>query len=250
MPFFPDVYPPSAEFAAQANAGADLYAAAENDRLGFWAEQARRLHWHTPFTEVLDWSDAPVAKWFADGELNVAYNCVDRHVLDGHGDQVAIHWEGEPGDSRDVTYSDLLADVSQAANTLTELGLASGDRVAIYMPMIPEAIVSMLACARLGLTHSVVFAGFSATALRSRIDDAEAKLVITTDGQWRRGKPAPIKDTVDEAVDGAAGSAFENAAASVEHVLVVKRTDSEVSWTDGRDLWWHETVEKASKEHE
>lgn len=234
-------YAPSAEFSAQANAGAELYAAAEEDRLGFWAEQARRLHWHTPFTEVLDWSDAPVAKWFADGELNVAYNCVDRHVVDGHGDQVAIHWEGEPGDSRDVTYADLLADVSQAANTLTDLGLVSGDRVAIYMPMIPEAIVSMLACARLGLTHSVVFAGFSATALRSRIDDAEAKLVITTDGQWRRGKPAPIKDTVDEAVDGAA---------SIEHVLVVKRTDSDVAWTDGRDLWWHETVAKASKEHE
>ncbi|MBY4112110.1 acetate--CoA ligase [Rhodococcus fascians] len=234
-------YAPSAEFAAQANAQADLYAAAEKDRLAFWAEQARRLHWHTPFTEVLDWSDAPVAKWFADGELNVAYNCVDRHVLDGHGDQVAIHWEGEPGDSRDITYSDLLADVSQAANTLTELGLVSGDRVAIYMPMIPEAIVSILACARLGLTHSVVFAGFSATALRSRIDDAEAKLVITTDGQWRRGKPAPIKDTVDEAVDGAA---------SIRNVLVVKRTDSDVAWTEGRDLWWHETVAKASKEHE
>ncbi|MEO7077973.1 MAG: AMP-binding protein, partial [Rhodococcus sp. (in: high G+C Gram-positive bacteria)] len=205
-----ETYPPSAEFAAQANATADLYDVAAKDRLAFWAEQARRLHWHTPFTEVLDWSDAPVAKWFADGELNVAYNCVDRHVLDGHGEQVAIHWEGEPGDSRDLTYGDLLAEVSQAANTLTDLGLVSGDRVAIYMPMIPEAIISILACARLGLMHSVVFAGYSATALRSRIDDAEAKLVITTDGQWRRGKPAPIKDTVDTAVDGAK---------SVEHVL-------------------------------
>jgi len=236
-----DSYPPTAEFAAQANATSDLYAEAEQDRLAFWAKQARRLHWHTPFTEVLDWSDAPVAKWFADGKLNVAYNCVDRHVLDGYGDQVAIAWEGEPGDSRDVTYSDLLAEVSQAANTLTDLGLVPGDRVAIYMPMIPEAIVSILACARLGLTHSVVFAGFSATALRSRVDDAEAKLVITTDGQWRRGKAAPIKDTVDQAVDGAG---------SIEHVLVVKRTDSEVSWTDGRDLWWHDTVAQASKEHE
>jgi acetyl-CoA synthetase len=237
----PHPYPPSAEFAAQANATADLYADAEKDRLAFWAEQARRLHWHTPFTEVLDWSDAPVAKWFGDGELNVAYNCVDRHVEGGHGDQVAIHWEGEPGDSRDVTYGDLLAEVSQAANTLTDLGLVAGDRVAIYMPMIPEAIVSILACARLGLTHSVVFAGFSATALRSRIDDAEAKLVITTDGQWRRGKPAPIKETVDSAVDGAA---------SIEHVLVVKRTDSDVAWTEGRDLWWHDTVAQASPEHE
>ncbi|TJZ76488.1 acetate--CoA ligase [Rhodococcus oryzae] len=234
-------YPPSAEFVATANAGPELQAAADADRLGFWADQASRLHWHEPWSEVLDWSDAPVAKWFVGGKLNVAYNCVDRHVLDGHGDQVAIHWEGEPGDSRDVTYNDLLAEVSRAANTFTELGLVAGDRVAIYMPMVPEAIVSMLACARLGLTHSVVFAGFSASALRSRIDDAEAKLVITTDGQWRRGQAAPLKTAVDTAVDGAE---------SVQNVLVVKRTDIDVEWTEGRDLWWHETVATASPEHE
>ena len=186
-------YPPSPEFVAQANTDSSIYERAQADRLGFWAEQADRLHWTTPSEQVLDWSDAPVAKWFVGGKLNVAYNCVDRHVLAGNGDQVAIHLEGEPGDTRDLTYNDLLAEVSKAANTFTELGLVAGDRVAIYMPMIPEAIVTMLACARLGLTHSVVFAGFSATALRSRIDDAEAKLVVTIDGQWRRGKAAPSR---------------------------------------------------------
>ncbi|MDH6680887.1 acetyl-CoA synthetase [Rhodococcus sp. LBL1] len=237
----PEVYPPSAEFTATANAGPELQAEADRDRLAFWDAQARRLDWATPWTEVLDWSDAPVAKWFVGGSLNVAYNCVDRHVLAGNGDRVAIHFEGEPGDSRDITYSDLLAEVSRAANTFTDLGLVAGDRVAIYMPMIPEAIVTMLACARLGLTHSVVFAGFSATALRSRIDDAEAKLVVTVDGQWRRGQAAPLKPAVDEAVDGAA---------SVQNVLVVKRTGADVDITAGRDLWWHDTVEKASPVHE
>ncbi|NMN98230.1 acetate--CoA ligase [Antrihabitans stalactiti] len=237
-----DVFPPSPEFAATANAGPELAAAAEADRLGFWADQAARLHWHEPFTEVLDWTDAPVAKWFVGGKLNVAYNCVDRHVLDGHGDQVAIHWEGEPGDSRDLTYNDLLAEVSRAANYFTELGLEAGDRVAIYMPMIPEAIISMLACARLGLTHSVVFAGYSPTALRSRVDDAEARLIVTTDGQWRRGKSAPLK----EAVDGALADGEH----SVEHVLVVRRTGMDVPWTEKRDAWWDDTVAVASPEHE
>ncbi|GAB4582566.1 acetate--CoA ligase [Nocardia sp. IFM 10818] len=238
-----DAYPPSAEFAASANADASLYDRAAADRNAFWAEQARRLHWHQPFTEVLDWSDAPVARWFGDGKLNVAYNCVDRHVLDGHGDQVAIHWEGEPGDSRALTYRDLLAEVSKAANYLTELGLNAGDRVAIYMPMVPEAIVSMLACARLGLTHSVVFAGFSPSALRQRVDDAEARLVITTDGQWRRGKPAPLKAAVDEALAADGDS-------TVEHVLVVRRTGIDTPMTEGRDLWWHDTVANAPDQHE
>ena len=235
-------YAPSAEFAAQANAGPELAEAAAADRDAFWAEQANRLHWHEPFTEVLDWSDAPVAKWFAGGKLNVAYNCLDRHVEAGNGDRVALHWEGEPGDSRAVTYTDLLAMTSQAANYFTEIGLVAGDRVAIYLPMLPEAIATMLACARLGLTHSVVFAGFSATALRQRIDDAQARLVVTSDGQWRRGKPAPLKSIVDEAVDGAE---------SVEHVLVVRRIGDDapdLSWHD-RDVWWHETVEQASPEH-
>ncbi|MFD0361883.1 acetate--CoA ligase [Nocardia sp. GCM10030253] len=240
-----DSYPPTPEFATAANADAALYQRAEADRDAFWAEQAGRLHWDQPWTQVLDWNDAPVAKWFVDGKLNVAYNCVDRHVLDGHGDQVAIHWEGEPGDAKDITYRELLAEVSRAANYLTELGLESGDRVAIYMPMVPEAIVSMLACARLGLTHSVVFAGFSPTALRQRVDDASARLIITTDGQWRRGKSAPLKEAVDEAL-----YANGDVPHSVEHVLVVRRTNIEVPWTEGRDVWWHETVAQASPEHE
>jgi acetyl-CoA synthetase len=240
----PSTYPPSAEFAAAANATADLYAEAERDRLAFWGEQANRLSWATPFTEVLDWSGAPFAKWFVGGKLNVAYNCVDRHVEAGHGDRVAIHWEGEPvGDQRTITYAELKDEVCKAANAFTELGLVAGDRVAIYMPMVPEAIVAMLACARLGAMHSVVFAGFSASALRARIEDAEAKLVITTDGQYRRGKAAPLKAGVDEALDGLAQ------ASPVEHVLVVRRTGMDVPWTEGRDLWWHESVAKASTDH-
>ncbi|MGW6730166.1 acetate--CoA ligase [Nocardia sp. NPDC055029] len=239
-----NAYPPSAEFAADANCDASLYDRAAKDREAFWAEQAGRLHWVEPWTRVLDWDNAPFARWFVDGKLNIAYNCVDRHVLDGYGDQVAIHWEGEPGDSRDITYADLLADVSRAANYLTELGLVAGDRVALYMPMVPEAIVAILACARLGLTHSVVFAGFSPSALRQRVDDAEAKLVVTTDGQWRRGAAAPLKTAVDEAL------AADGGARSVEHVLVVRRTNIEVPWTEGRDLWWDETVSNASPEHE
>ncbi|MBL1080217.1 AMP-binding protein, partial [Nocardia sp. 2] len=238
-----DSYPPSAEFTAAANTTGALADRATADRDAFWAEQAGRLHWDEPFTRVLDWDDAPFARWFADGKLNVAYNCVDRHVVDGHGDQVAIHWVGEPGDAVDITYSELLAGVSRAANALTALGLVAGDRVAIYMPMVPEAIIAMLACARLGLTHSVVFAGFSPSALRQRVDDAAAKLVITTDGQFRRGVAAPLKTAVDEALSADGG------AKSVEHVLVVRRTGIEVPWTEGRDLWWHETVAQASDLH-
>jgi acetyl-CoA synthetase len=238
-------YPPSADFAAQANAGEKLYREAEQDRLAFWAKQANRLSWSKPFDQVLDWSDAPFAKWFTGGTLNVAYNCLDRHVQAGHGDRVAIHWEGERvGDSRTITYSDLQTEVCKTANALSSLGLVAGDRVAIYMPMIPEAVVAMLACARLGLMHSVVFAGFTATALRARIADAEAKLLITADGQFRRGKPAPLKEAADEAVapDGDGGS-------PIEHVLVVRRTGIDVPWTQGRDLWWHDVVNSAAPEH-
>ncbi|WP_372440888.1 acetate--CoA ligase [Mycolicibacterium mengxianglii] len=237
-------YPPPAEFAEQANATEEMYREAEADRLAFWATQANRLAWSKPFTEVLDWSEAPFAKWFADGTLNVAYNCVDRHVEAGNGDRVAIHWEGEPvGHSRSITYAELKDEVSQAANTLTDLGLVSGDRVAIYMPMVPEAIVAMLACARLGVMHSVVFAGFSASALKARIDDAQAKMVITTDGQYRRGSAVSLKIGVDEAIEGLGD------ASPVEHVLVVRRTGIDIPFTEGRDLWWDETVPKASTEH-
>ena len=239
-------YPPSADFAAQANThGRELYDRAEADRLGFWAEQANRLDWDTPFGEVLDWSGAPFAKWFVGGKLNVAYNCVDRHVVAGNGDRVAIHWVGEPGDTRDITYADLQAEVSRAANYLESLGLQAGDRVAIYMPMVPEAIVAMLACARLGLTHSVVFGGFSAGALRSRIDDAQARVVITTDGQFRRGKPTPLKANVDEALDMDVDG---TKATSVEKVIVVQRCKNDIDWHD-RDVWWHETVGAASSTH-
>ncbi|HEY7596322.1 MAG TPA: acetate--CoA ligase [Actinophytocola sp.] len=233
-------FPPSDEFAAQANAKADLYQQADADREAFWADEARKLHWDTEWNQVLDWSNPPFAKWFVGGKLNVAYNCVDRHVEAGNGDRVAIHWEGEPGDGRTITYADLQREVCKTANALQSLGLKTGDRVAIYMPMLPEAIFSMLACARLGLTHSVVFGGFSAEALRSRIDDAEAKLVITADGQYRRGKPAPLKAAVDEAV---------SRTPTIEHVLVVKRTEVDVEWTDGRDLWWHDVVEGQSDSH-
>ena len=236
-------YPPSDEFAAQANATAELYDRADADRLEFWAEQARRLDWDTDFDQVLDWSDAPFAKWFVGGKLNVAYNCVDRHVDAGKGDRVAIHWVGEPGDHRDLTYAQLKDEVSKAANYFSSIGLEAGDRVAIYMPMVPEALISMLACARLGLTHSVVFAGFSSGALRSRVDDAEAKLVITTDGQYRRGKPAPLKTQVDEAL-----GTGDDAAKSVEKVLVVRRTnhDPDMNWVEGRDVWWADTVDEQS----
>jgi acetyl-CoA synthetase len=233
-------FPPSDEFAQQANAKAELYDAAEADREAFWAEQAGQLSWDTPWDQVLDWTNPPFAKWFIGGKLNVAYNCVDRHVEAGNGDRVAIHWEGEPGDGRTITYAELQREVSKTANALISLGLETGDRVAIYMPMLPEAIFSMLACARLGLTHSVVFGGFSAEALRSRIDDAQAKLVITSDGQYRRGKPAALKAAVDEAVAKTP---------SVEHVLVVKRTSTDVEWTDNRDLWWHDVVEGQSDQH-
>ena len=221
---------------------AELYREASEDRLAFWANQASRLCWATPFTEVLDWSQAPFAKWFVGGTLNVAYNCLDRHVEAGHGDRVAIHWEGERvQESRTLTYAELLVEVSKAANALTGLGLVAGDRVAIYLPMIPEAVIAMLACARLGVMHTVVFAGFTAPALGARLVDAQARVLITADGQFRRGKPAPLKDAADEAV--------VHPDSSVEHIVVVRRTGQRVSWLDGRDLWWHDVVDSASAEH-
>ncbi|MBD7919756.1 acetate--CoA ligase [Cellulomonas sp. Sa3CUA2] len=235
-------FPPSPEFAAQANATADAYAWANADRPGYWADQARELlSWSTPFTQTLDWSDAPFARWFADGRLNAAYNAVDRHVEEGRGDRVALHFEGEGGDTRTLTYADLLREVSKAANAFAALGVGTGDRVAIYLPLIPEAVITMLACARIGAPHSVVFGGFSAEALSSRILDAEAKLVVTADGGFRRGKPSALKPAVDEAL--------EKGAPSVSHVVVVRRTGQPVEWTAGRDVWWHEAVDAASSQH-
>jgi acetyl-CoA synthetase len=209
-----------------------LHEQADADLEGFWAEQARTLVWSRPFTEVLDWQP-PFARWFADGQLNVSVNCLDRHVAAGHGEQVAYHWVGEPGDTRTITYADLLHDVAQAANALRALGVTRGDRVAIYMPMIPELPTAMLACARIGAIHSVVFGGFSANALRERIDDSSCRVLITADGAHRRGSTFPLKQQADEAVD---------ASASIEHVLVVRRTGEDVTMRDGRDVWWHDLV--------
>jgi acetyl-CoA synthetase len=240
------VFPPSPEFAAAAVAQPEIYSEAATDREAFWAKQARELHWHTPFTQVLDWSTPPFAKWFADGELNVAYNCLDRHVEAGDGDRVALLWEGEPGDERRITYAELTAEVKRLANALEGLGVGHGDRVAIYLPMIPEAVASMLAVARIGAIHSVVFGGFSADSLRSRIDDAGAKVVITADGGYRKGKASPLKPTVDQALADR-GEGEQN---TVEHVIVVKRCENEIEWDDARDLWYHEAVTAASDEHE
>lgn len=239
-------FAPSEEFAAQSVASQELYERAAADREGFWADQSRELvHWHKPFTQVLDWSNPPFAKWFDDGELNVAYNCLDRHVEAGNGDRVALFWEGEPGDSRRITYAELTDEVKRVANVLDELGIGQGDRVAIYLPMIPEAIAAMLAVARVGAIHSVVFGGFSADSLRSRIDDAGAKLVITADGGYRKGRVSALKPAVDQAL----ADRGEGEQQTVEHVLVVKRGENEVEWTEGRDLWWHDVVPAASADH-
>ncbi|MDO5052174.1 MAG: acetate--CoA ligase [Pseudoclavibacter sp.] len=236
-----ETFAPSEDFVASSPVPADLAERAQADRLGFWAEQARALHWHTPFTEILDWSDAPFARWFGDGELNVAYNCVDRHVEAGHGERVAIHWEGEPGDTRTITYRDLLGEVKRTANLLESLGVRAGDVVALYMPMIPETVFTMLACARIGAVHSVIFGGFSADSIRQRVLDANAKLVVTSDGSLRKGRVFPLKETVDEAL--AAGET------NVEHVLVVERAGNEIAWTEGRDLRWQEEIARVGDEH-
>ena len=235
-------FPPGPEFVRTANVGPEAYADADADHAEYWAGRARELlTWRKPFTETLDWSEAPVARWFADGTLNAAYNAVDRHVEAGHGDRVAIHFEGEPGDSRTLTYADLQREVSRPANAIAAHGVRTGDRVAIYLPMIPEAVVAMLACARLGAPHSVVFGGFSAEALHSRIEDAQARLVVTADGGFRRGAPSSLKPAVDEAL--------AKGADSVTHVLVVRRTGQDVPWTEGRDVWWHDALADADIDH-
>jgi acetyl-CoA synthetase len=232
------VFPPSAEFKAQALvADRSLYEEAEADRLGFWARQARELvSWYEDFDQVLDWQ-LPFAKWFVGGKLNVSYNCLDRHVDAGCGDRVAFHWEGEPGDTRTITYSDLLAEVSSFANVLKGLGVEKGDRVCIYMPMIPELPVAMLACTRIGAAHSIVFGGFSADSLADRCNDAEAKVLITSDGGYRRGDPFGLKVVADEAC---------LTSPTIESVVVVERTSQEVAWEDGRDHWYHELMASAS----
>jgi len=242
-------YPPPAALAAVANVDADAWARAEEDPEAFWVEAARRLDWATPFTRGLDWTPAltadgtlqpPRAEWFADGTLNVAVNCVDRHVAAGLGDRVAFHWEGEPGDTRSLTFAELQREVAKAANALTELGIRRGDRVVIYLPVLLETVIVTLAVARLGAVHSLVFGGFSAEALRFRVADTGAKLLVTSDGQYRRGTAVPVKDNADAAVAGLD---------HVEHVLVIRRTGDDIAWAPGRDVWWHELVDTQPDSH-
>ncbi|MGD2103281.1 MAG: acetate--CoA ligase [Acidimicrobiia bacterium] len=230
-------FPPTDEFTAQANAKPGIHEEAAADYKAFWHKQAlERITWFKEPTKTLDDSNAPFYKWFEDGELNLSYNCLDRH-LEAHGDQVAYHWVGEPGDNRTLTYAELAEEVNRFANGLKSLGLKKGDRVAVYMGMIPELPIAMLACARLGLVHSVVFGGFSADALSSRIIDADARVVITQDGAWRGGNVVELKSHTDEALESTPG---------IEHAIVVKRTDHGVEMTEGRDIWWHDLVEGQS----
>jgi acetyl-CoA synthetase len=230
-------FPPSKEFLARSLiTDRSLYDEAATDDVAFWERQARELvDWSTPWDTALDWQ-LPYAKWFVGGQLNVAANCLDRHVAAGHGDRVAIHWEGEPGDTRAITYSDLLTEVETFSNVLARLGIGKGDRVNIYLPMIPEAVVAMLACARIGAPHSVVFGGFSAHALADRINDADAKLLITADGGYRRGEVFPLKPSADEAVGNTT---------TIEHVVVVRRGGNPVEMVDGRDVWYHDEMAAA-----
>ena len=235
-------FAPPAQFAAKAHVKsfADyeaLYARAAADPDGFWAEIARELVWETPWRQVMDWK-LPDAKWFVGGKLNLSVNCLDRHITTWRKNKAAIVFEGEPGDTRVLTYGQLHREVCKAANALTALGVKRGDFVAIYLPMIPEAAIAMLACTRIGAPHTVVFGGFSAEALRDRVTDAKAKLVITSDGGWRRGQVVPLKDNVDRAIEGTA----------VEKVLVVRRCSNPVTW-HARDVWWHEAVDAASARH-
>jgi acetyl-CoA synthetase len=233
-------FPPSSEFSAQANAQPEIYEAASRDRLAFWEKQASNLHWDKKWDQVLDWK-VPFAQWFVGGKINASYNCLDRHVIEGRGDRIAYYFEGEPGDTRTLTYAQTLVEVKKAANALIELGVRAGDRIAIYMPLIPEAVIAMLACARIGALHSVVFGGFSADSLLARIQDADATLVITADGGFRKGSAFALKPAVDEALKGAT---------NVKNVLVVKRTGQATEFDSARDIWWHDIVDRQSTAHE
>ncbi len=239
-------FPPPAGFAASANGTEELYRAAERDREGFWAEQARALQWIRPWDRVLDWT-LPHAKWFVGGKLNVSANCLDRHLGSPTRNKAALIWEGEPGDRRVLTYWDLAREVRKAANALKRLGVEKGDRVAIYLPMVPEAVIAMLACARIGAVHSVIFGGFSAESVRDRVNDAQVKVLITADGGYRRGQVLPLKRLADAAMAGTP---------SIEHCLVVRRRPSGegdeafAQMTEGRDHWWHRLLDAESAECE
>ena len=231
-------FPPDPDFVKKALINdSSHHDEAISDYESFWARQARDLiTWDEDFHTTLEW-ELPFAKWFVGGRLNISYNCLDRHVEAGYGDRIAYFWEGEPGDTRKITYQDLLVEVSKFANVLKEIGLNKGDRVAIYMPMIPELPIAMLACARIGLVHSVIFGGFSPDAIIDRCEDAQARLIITADAGYRRGIPSPLKPNVDKAL--------ESGASSVENVIVVNRCDLETQMEKGRDFWWHDLVDKA-----
>ena len=239
------VFRPSAEFQRQANLGSlaaykRLYAESVNAPEKFWGRQAKELlTWRRPFKKALSWK-LPHAKWFVGGQLNVAENCVDRHLGTARENKAAIIFEGEPGDIRTLTYKQLHREVCRFANVLTGLGVGKGDRVAIYMPMVPEAAIGMLACARLGAIHTVIFGGFSSEAIKDRVNDCQAKVILTADGGWRRGKVVELKTNVDRAV---------GFTPSVQHVVVLKRTGNAVTMTEGRDRWWHELVDAAPVEH-
>ena len=244
-------FPPPAGFAAQANVTPEWIRREWVERAGqdpttFWTHRAEALDWATPWQTAHTWASTdgetvPAAEWFVGGTLNASVNAVDRHVDAGHGDRVAFHFEGESGDRRTITYAELQREVAKAANALTALGIGKGDRVVVYLPVLVETVVIQLATARIGAIHSLVFGGFSAEAVRFRVEDTGAKLLVTTDGQYRRGQAVPVKHQADAAVEGVA---------SIEHVLVIRRTGSDVSWTDGRDVWWHEAVDTASDVHE
>jgi acetyl-CoA synthetase len=232
-------FPPSEAFRKQALVtSTELYDEAERDWQGFWARQALALDWDEQWTTILDWN-LPFAKWFVGGRLNVSYNCLDRHVSSGHGDQVAFYWEGEPGDTRVLTYADMLAETCRVANALKSLGVTKGDRVAIYLGMVPELAITMLACARIGAAHSVVFGGFSSQSLSERINDAEAKVLVTADGAWRRGSIVPLKEIADTAVADAP---------SIERMVVLRRTGQDVAIDAQRDIWYHDLVPQQSAE--
>jgi acetyl-CoA synthetase len=233
-----ETFSPPDEFAeAAVVSDAGIYESADGDYEGFWAERAEELHWDQKWDQVLDWSNPPFAKWFVGGKLNVAYNCVDRHVEAGNGDRVAYHWRGEEGEELDVTYADLHRDVQKFANGLKSLGIEKGDVVGIYLPMIPEVVISMLACARIGAIHNVVFGGFSAESVKERMEFSQAKALVTVDGARRKGKTAPIKQQVDEVIGDLVGT-----------IVVVRRVDNDAPMKDGRDHWYHELVEQADDE--
>jgi len=238
------VFAPSEEFANAAHVKSvkeyeELHQRSIDDPESWWSEQASNLKWQKPWDTVLDWSGAPFAKWFEGGKLNAAENCLDRHVEEGNGDRVALHFVGEPGDTRDITYAELLADTCKFANALKSQGINKGDRVLIYMPMVPEAAVAMLACARIGAVHSVVFGGFSAQSILDRLEDSEAVAVITADGGWRRGGIVPLKANVDAALNDYQG---------VKTTFVLKRCENDIEMKEGRDVWWHEATADVSNE--